>query len=79
MSTLYDIFYACFRTSLSLVCNAVLIWNTMEYDRIISQLKATGFVVEENFLRRIFPLAFKHIAFNGRYDFEEDQSEELLL
>jgi hypothetical protein len=65
-------------TSLSLVCNAVLIWNTMEYDRIISQLKATGFVVEENFLRRISPLAFKHIAFNGRYDFEEDQSEELL-
>ena len=66
-------------SSLSLVCNAVLIWNTMEYDRIISQLKVTGLVVDEKCLCRISPLAFKHIALNGRYDFEEDQSEAQLL
>lgn len=65
-------------SSLSLVCNAILIWNTLEYDRIIVQLKATGLKIDKSNLSHISPLAFKHIAFNGRYDFEEDHSEELL-
>jgi len=50
----------------------------MEYDRITAQLKATGLKMDKSSLSHISPLAFKHIAFNGRYDFEEDHGEELL-
>ena len=62
---------------LSLVCNAILIWNTVEYDRIVHELKASGFAVQEDLLPHVSPLAFKHIAINGRYEFPEDIDMEV--
>lgn len=62
---------------LSLVCNAILIWNTVEYERIVHELRASGFAVDEEILQHISPLAFRHIAINGRYEFSEDIDREV--
>jgi TnpA family transposase len=54
-------------TCLSLLSNAVLVWNTVHMMRIIKQLRASGETVTEDELVRISPLAFSHVIPNGTY------------
>jgi hypothetical protein len=54
-------------TCLSLLSNAVLVWNTMHMMRIIKQLRATGKSITDEELARISPLAFAHVIPNGTY------------
>ena len=52
---------------LSLLSNAVLIWNTVHIARIVDQLRAAGQEVKEEDLARVSPLAHAHVIPNGSY------------
>ena len=54
-------------TCLSLLSNAVVVWNTVQMSRIIDQLRAAGEVITEAELARLSPLAFAHVIPNGTY------------
>ncbi|WP_211114137.1 Tn3 family transposase, partial [Skermanella aerolata] len=52
---------------LSLLSNAVLVWNTVHIDRIITQLRANGHAVADEDLARVSPLIHAHVIPNGTY------------
>jgi TnpA family transposase len=52
---------------LSLLSNAVLIWNTVHITRIVDQLCAAGHEVKDEDLARVSPLAHAHVIPNGSY------------
>ena len=55
---------------LSLLSNAVLLWNTPRIFSIVEDLRKTGIPVEDADLKRISPLMFKHLIVHGIYDFK---------
>jgi hypothetical protein len=54
-------------TCLSLLSNAVVVWNTMQMTRIIAQLRASGETITDGELARVSPLASSHVIPNGTY------------
>src|SRR5262249_18079631 len=54
-------------TCLSLLSNAVVVWNTVHMAQIIEQLRAQGETITDDELARISPLAFAHVIPNGTY------------
>jgi TnpA family transposase len=52
---------------LSLLSNAVLVWNTVQITRIVDQLRAAGHEVKDEDLARVSPLAHAHVIPNGSY------------
>ena len=52
---------------LSLLSNAVLVWNTVHITRIVDQLRAAGHEVKDEDLARVSPLAHAHVIPNGSY------------
>jgi Tn3 transposase DDE domain len=54
-------------TCLSLLSNAVVVWNTVQMTRIIDQLRANGETIAAEDLARVSPLAFAHVIPNGTY------------
>lgn len=54
-------------TCLSLLSNAVVVWNTVHMAQIIEQLRAQGETITDEELARISPLAFAHVIPNGTY------------
>ena len=52
---------------LSLLSNAVLVWNTVHIGRIVDQLRAAGHEVRDEDLARVSPLAHAHVIPNGSY------------
>ena len=52
---------------LSLLSDAVLVWNTVHIDRIITQLRANGHAVADEDLARVSPLIHAHVIPNGTY------------
>lgn len=56
---------------LSLVSNAVLIWNTHHVQKIVDKLRAEGHVIPSEHLQKISALMFKHIQIHGTYHFED--------
>ena len=52
---------------LSLLSNAVLVWNTVHISRIIGQLRAAGHAVRDEDLARVSPLAHAHVIPSGSY------------
>ncbi len=52
---------------LSLLSNAVLVWNTVHIARIVDQLRAAGHLVEDEDLARVSPLIHAHVIPNGSY------------
>src|SRR5215470_14075469 len=54
---------------LSLLSNAVLVWNTLAITKIVAQLRATGQDVQDAHLARVSPLLHQHIIPNGTYRF----------
>lgn len=54
---------------LSLLSNAVLLWNTPRIYSIVSELRNAGIAVEDEDLKKISPLMFKHLVVHGTYDF----------
>jgi len=54
---------------LSLLSNAILLWNTPRIYRIVQELRRSGIPVDDEDLRRVSPLMFKHLIVHGIYDF----------
>jgi TnpA family transposase len=46
---------------LSLLSNAVLVWNTARMGEIVARLRADGETVSDEDLARIYPLAYAHV------------------
>lgn len=57
-------------TCLSLLSNAVLVWNTVQFARILDTLRATGQKTDSANLGRVSPLAHGHVIPNGTYHFK---------
>jgi TnpA family transposase len=54
---------------LSLLSNAVLVWNTMAITKIVTQLRTAGETIMDEDLARISPLMHQHVIPNGTYRF----------
>ena len=54
---------------LSLLSNAVVVWNTLAMEKIVTQLRANGQDVLDAHLARVSPLLHQHIIPNGTYRF----------
>ena len=52
---------------LSLLSNAVLVWNTVHMSRIVERLRAAGHAVRDEDLARVSPLAHAHTIPSGSY------------
>jgi Tn3 transposase DDE domain len=61
---------------LSLLCNAVLVWNTVPMSRIIRQLRATGVTITDEEVAFISPLAYAHVIPNGTSFLDRGGEEE---
>src|SRR5712692_7923030 len=48
-------------TCLSLLSNAVVVWNTVQMSHTLAQLRANGLTIAEADLARVSPLAFAHV------------------
>ena len=53
---------------LSLISNAVLVWNTIQIQKIVAELRASGHPVKDEDLARVSPLLRAHVIPNGSYD-----------
>lgn len=60
-------------TALSLLSNAILVWNTAHIDPIVARLRASGTPVADEDLARTSPLLHRHISINGTYSFQPDK------
>jgi hypothetical protein len=58
---------------LSLLSNAVLVWNTLAIADIITHLRATGETITDEDLTRISPLIHQHVIPNGTYHFARSE------
>jgi hypothetical protein len=58
-------------TCLSLLSNAVLVWNTHHIGQTVQALCAQGCPVDDNDLARISPLALRNMLVHGTYDFSD--------
>lgn len=54
---------------LSLLSNAVLVWNTLAITKIVTQLRVGGENIADEDLARISPLMYQHVIPNGTYHF----------
>ena len=56
---------------LSLVSNAVLVWNAHHMQHIVDRMRCEGYKVDDEILAKISPLSIKNILVHGTYSFEE--------
>ena len=63
-------------TCLSLLSNAVVVWNTVQMSRTIAQLRANGETIADEDLARVSPLALAHVIPNGTYFVRQGQEEQ---
>ncbi|HEY2529831.1 MAG TPA: Tn3 family transposase [Xanthobacteraceae bacterium] len=52
---------------LSLLSNAVVLWNTQQIKRIVTELRAGGMTIRDEDLVHVWPLQRRHITPNGVY------------
>jgi len=63
-------------SALSLVINAIVVWNTRHFDRAQAKLLEQGEQVDDTVWQHLSPLAWKHINLVGSYHFTEVTLEE---
>ncbi len=56
---------------LSLLSNAVLVWNTLRIAEMVSQLRSAGHATADRDLARVSPLMHAHVIPNGIYRFSD--------
>jgi len=56
---------------LSLISNAVLYWNTLHITDIVQKLKEQGEIIEDDALRHVSLLPYRHVVPNGTYFIED--------
>jgi Tn3 transposase DDE domain len=54
---------------LSLLSNAMLVWNTLAITKIVTLLRGAGETIADEDLARISPLMHQHVIPNGTYHF----------
>ena len=59
---------------LSLVSNAILYWNTIKISNIVERLKLQGEEVQDEVLKHVSLLPYKHVVPNGTYFIEDYMS-----
>jgi hypothetical protein len=52
---------------LSLLSNAVVLWNTLQIERIVTELRASATTIRDEDLGHVWPLQRHHITPNGVY------------
>lgn len=60
-------------SSLSLVSNAILYWNTIKINDIVEGLRQKGEIIKDETLARISLLPYKHVIPNGSYFIDDYQ------
>lgn len=55
---------------LSLLSNAILLWNTHHIQQIVSRLRENGHDIKTEHLQKVSALMFRHIQIHGTYHFE---------
>ena len=60
---------------LSLVSNAVLLWNTIKMSEIINKLKDNGSFIDEKSLSHISLLPYKHVIPMGTYFVDKNKKK----
>jgi len=61
---------------LSLLSNAILVWNTIEMAKIVERLQTSGEEIAAKDLARVSPMAFHHVIPNGTYHFNRAVSRD---
>jgi hypothetical protein len=64
---------------LSLLSNAVLVWNTIAIMKIIAQLRTASKTIVDEDLARISPLMHQHVIPNGTYHFARSKSGDEIV
>jgi hypothetical protein len=67
---------------LSLVCNAILYWNTVKINDIVESLRQHGEETDDETLSHISLLPFRHVVPNGTYfikDFQRDLGQQVTV
>ena len=58
---------------LSLLSNAVLVWNTLRIAEIVNQSRQAGHAITDQDLARVSPLMHGHVIPNGTYRFGDEE------
>ena len=58
---------------LSLLSNAVLVWNTLRIAESVNQLRVSGHAIADQDLARVSPLMHGHVIPNGTYRFADEE------
>jgi hypothetical protein len=58
---------------LSLLSNAVLVWNTLRIAEIVDQLRAAANAIADQDLARVSPLMHGRVIPNGTYGFGDEE------
>jgi TnpA family transposase len=61
---------------LSLLSNAVLVWNTLAITKIVTLLQGAGVAIADEDLAQISPLMQQHVIPNGTYHFAHSKPGE---
>ena len=56
------------------VVNSIVLWNTLDIDAALEQLRREGYPVEPTDVARLSPLGFEHMNLLGRYAFALPES-----
>ena len=62
-------------SSLNLVTNAVIVWNTVYMAEAVAQLKREEYPIQESDLAHIWPTRYEHINVYGRYHFNIEEAQ----
>jgi TnpA family transposase len=60
--------------ALGLVVNIIVLWNTLDIDAALEQLRRGGYPVEPTHVARLSALCFEHMNLLGRYAFALSES-----
>ncbi|NJK98303.1 MAG: Tn3 family transposase, partial [Bacteroidales bacterium] len=60
-------------SGLTLVTAAIVLWNTVYLDRIVTAMKEHGHKVDDNLLQYLSPLGWEHINLTGDYVWQQNK------
>ena len=63
-------------SALGLVTNAVIYWNALYLEKVLTQITAEGIPYTNQDIESLSPLLFEHINFVGQYSFQYDKDLE---
>lgn len=55
---------------LTVVQNAIVLWNALALDKAVTQTQASGLTIREQEIKHVLPTMLDHINFIGRFDLD---------